>query len=373
MVYGLAADLHFHQWSAFASANADGRNSRLAGLLYELRRCAKQTCSAGGKYVVLAGDIFHVRGSVSPTVLNAVKDELDYCWKEYDSRFIVLAGNHDLEGKDATRLGSAVTALECGYVRVINEPTDISLEGGPAAVMVPWYESVEILKDALLAWANRYSEDLRGELDLILHAPIDGVIDGLPLHGLSPEWLAELGFKRVFAGHYHNHRRVYHDSDGSSTYASDVWSIGALAHHTWSDIGTRAGFLLVSDDEVSWQKSRLPEFLDIDRMTDIDPIELPLMFEGNFVRVKVESSSVKEINAIRAELEGYGARGVLIQAVPQPPKREEGAAVSAAAGASLEVSVGDYVRSIPALEKRAPDVLKEALSVLSAADATEGA
>lgn len=231
--YGLCADLHLHQWTSFADTTADGQNTRLVGLLDEIERCASETHGAGGTLVVMAGDIFHVRGSVSPPVLNALRDRLMLCHSRYATRFVVLAGNHDLAGKDSTRLGSAVTALECDYVQTVSASAYYKER---RIALVPWHESVDDLKAAIESLGTGGMDKFfRKNTDLILHAPIDGVIKGLPLHGLDPDYLAALGFKRVLSGHYHDHK----------VFPGSVYSIGALAHHTWSDIGTKAGFLLI--------------------------------------------------------------------------------------------------------------------------------
>lgn len=348
--YGLVADLHFHPWSSFATTDENGVNSRLMGLLSELRRCAQEVYQAGGNVVVLAGDVFHVRGSVSPTVLNLVRDTLAQCVFEFKVEFVILAGNHDLEGRDSERLGSAITALEMRGVAVVNETyTCWNL------TLVPWYDSIEGLKAEIADSRGRIPDhDTR---DLILHAPIDGVIEGLPPHGLTPEWLASLGYRRVFAGHYHNHKE----------FPGGVYSIGALAHHTWSDVGTKAGFLLVYPHQVVWRKSHMPAFVDVDKLVDKDPAELPFLIDGNYVRVKTESATTAEVTALREELFSMGARGVLIQAVPKPPERDDGVATVASAGATLEASVGEFVKSFA----DPGEVLKAALSVLSAADEVE--
>lgn len=354
--YGLLADLHLHSWSSFSSTGSDGVNSRLSGLLSEIYRAASDVHGAGGDTLVLAGDVFHVRGSVAPTVLNATKDMLYKCHSEFGTQFIIIPGNHDLEGKNSTRLGSAVTALEDSFVTVRNEThTDAKL----GAVLIPWFENISQLKAELEKWAS----ETGGGYDAIIHAPIDGVIAGLPLHGLEPEYLAGLGYGRIFAGHYHNHKCMYDGSDGSHTYPGRVYSIGALAHHTWSDVGTRAGFLLVNDEKVQFCKSHLPEFLDLTRLVDVSPEELPLMVDGNYVRVRVEASKIKEVEAARAELVAMGARGVLVQAEPKPAAETARVGVATIkSGASLETSVGEFIKSVKDIDHVA--VAAEAMAVL---------
>lgn len=350
--YGLMADLHLHEWSSFSQTTEDGQNSRLVALLGEIARCCIETHAAGGDTVVMAGDIFHVRGSVSPSVLNALRDCLRRLHTTFGAKFIVLAGNHDIQGKNTTRLGSAVTALECDYVQTVNAGINLG-----DMVLVPWIESVDALKQVLVEWSASVIDS--SELDLILHAPIDGVIKGLPEYGLTPEFLAGLGFKRVFSGHYHNHK----------VFEGKVHSIGALAHHTWSDINSKAGFLLVHPERVEWRKSHLPEFIDLSQLVDLAPEDIPFMVDRNYVRVKVEASKSSAVEAARQELLDMGAIAVIVQSSPAPPVRPGLERASVAAGGSLEVSVTEFIKSMPGVAIDA--VTKAALDVLAAVDSTK--
>lgn len=351
--YGLAADLHLHAWSSFSSVGPDGINSRLAGLLGELRRCAQEVHKRGGNIVVLAGDVFHVRGSVAPSVLNPTKDMLASIHREFGTMFIIIPGNHDLEGKSTTRIGSAVTALECDWVDVINEP---KWHRGLMAYLVPWFESIGDLKAQL---ENIPPVIDRTEYDAIIHAPIDGVIEGLPTHGLSPEYLASLGFGAVYAGHYHNHK----------AFEGGAVSIGALAHHTWSDVGTKAGFLIIDDDRHTWFSSHLPSFIDLNKLTPEEQENLELIVDGNFVRIRVEAAKSKDVEDARAELMKMGAKAVLVQAEPKPPADMERATHTVTAGSSLEVSVVDFIKGMKTITDAA-SVTREAIAVLSSVAAT---
>lgn len=375
--YGLLADLHLHDWSAFKDAwpqRSDGLNPRLAALLDEIERAALEVKAAGGETLILAGDVFHVRGSVKPSVYNPTRDRLRDIVLRHGMEIVIMPGNHDLEGRESTRIGSAVTGLEFrgtglnedSVIRVIDEPHRSMGMGrdGHDCILVPWVENVENLKTQLDTIDQNWNGLHRSECDLILHAPIDGVIEGLPSHGLNAGYLAQLGFKRVFAGHYHNHK----------DFANGVYSIGALAHHTWSDVGSRAGFLIVHSDRVEYRKSHLPAFIDLSKLAAaIEEDELPLVVDKNYVRVRVEADKVKEVEAARKELLDMGAMAVVVESVPKPPVRDPSAArPTVAAGASLEVSVGDYVKVMKELgddQARKDAVAREALDVLTAAGA----
>jgi hypothetical protein len=326
MAYGLIADLHLFNWSAFSTTLESGVNSRLQLLLDEVSRCAEEVRRQSGGLMVVAGDVFHVRGSVAPSVLNPVVD----CFAEIAKQIsvVVIPGNHDLEGKNSQRISSAVTALEGVGVTVIHETTRYG-----DLVLVPWVDSVSELKKLL------EEVEVDRDTDLILHAPVNGVIKGIPDNGLDPAFLSSLKARGVFAGHYHNNKQVY---SGAHSTGCDVHSIGAIAHHTWSDVGSRAGFLIVGDSVV-WHKSHAPEFIDLPE--DIDELEAELIIPGNYVRAKVANGKVKEVNELREWLiEKCGAKGVTIN-VLRESTRARAPSATVSAGASLEVSIADYIKT----------------------------
>jgi DNA repair exonuclease SbcCD nuclease subunit len=317
MIYGLMADIHFHNWSAFSSINATGVNSRLQVQIDEVKRCADEVKKAGGNKLVIAGDVFHVRGSLAPTVLNPVMDLFNGLTDD-GFEIEILAGNHDLEGRNADRVSSAITTLERAGCKVINSPTSDSTY----LSYVPWFNSVKELKEIL----DTASPVATG--DLILHAPIDDVIIGLPSHGLTASYLAKLGFSRVFSGHYHNHK----------DFENGVYSIGALTHHTWSDVGSKAGFLIVTDKLVTWRKSHAPAFVDIHGDTPEE--DVPLMVDGNYVRIKTTESNLAKLDELRAWLKECGAIGVIIQSVKVS---KETRTTSVKSGLTLEASVKSFI------------------------------
>lgn len=72
--YGVISDPHYHRWDAFATTNADGLNSRLEIQLDATKEAAKAMKAAGCKHMLVAGDTFHVRGAISPSVLHFVTE-----------------------------------------------------------------------------------------------------------------------------------------------------------------------------------------------------------------------------------------------------------------------------------------------------------
>lgn len=326
--YGVISDTHLHEWSAFASTDKDGLNSRLKEILSETVRAAQVTEESGSKVLFHAGDLFHVRGKIAPPVLNAARDVykslIDQGFKIY-----ILAGNHDLTGKESDRLGSAITAMEDVGCAPVNQTTVIKLGTEHNVVMVPWYSKVTELKAELERVAAREKDAVK-HVDLIIHAPVDGNIPGLPDHGLSAEWLADLGFERVFSGHYHNHK----------DFGNGVWSIGALTHHNWGDIGAKAGFLTTDDKGVKFNSQITPAFIELTPADD--PAEFPFMVPGNYVRIKINSAKPSDVESVRQTLTDLGAVGVQVIPLKSAAAAPRvGATVKA--GETMEGSVATYI------------------------------
>lgn len=325
MIFGVISDLHLHNWSAYSTIDSNGLNSRLVALLMEIERAAETTKSLGGTHLFVTGDIFHVRGSVAPSVLNPTLDTFKRVIEVIGLEVFVLAGNHDLEGKHGSRLGSAVTALEGVGCKCVSEtPRSIPTQCGDIT-MIPWIENLGELAGAV--------EREKGRDSLVLmHGPINGVIKGLPESGLDPDWLASLELKGVLSGHYHNHK----------VFDGNVVSVGAIAHHTWSDVGSVAGFLTIDmrTGYVTHHESKAPKFVELDPSMSTGQMEEAAF--KNFVRARVLSSDLKEVAAIRKTLIDAGALGVTIIAEPAAAGASRGS-TSVKTGMTLAESVARYI------------------------------
>lgn len=347
MTYAVSSDQHAHDWSAFSTTTADGTNSRLAIILGEVERAARELIAAGGKELMLAGDLFHVRGKLNPEVLNPTIETFKRILAMGVSVY-AIAGNHDLVGKHSTKLGNAMQALdELDGFTAITEPQLIVTRDDGCVYMVPWIEDLDELRAVCINSAA-------ADRDLIIHAPLNGVIKGLPDHGLDPVEVKAWGYRRVFIGHYHHHQQPQ----------PGVYSIGATTHQTWSDPGTLAGFLLVGVD-VEHRESLAPQFVNIDDVADIDPLSV----SGNYVRLRFKDADADTLSAAREALEAGGA---LAWVDHSSKKREVTRGQSSGTkNVTLEVSVASYVANhldVGKLSKKrvavaALDVLREARTV----------
>lgn len=354
----IVSDIHFHAWSMFAQVLPSGVNSRLQYTIDELHRAARTLVSQGGSEMIIAGDVFHTRGSLDPEVLNAVRD----CISEVVAQGVsitIIPGNHDLKSDDTVRLSSAVQNLEQlsidgkHSVEVINQVCLKNI-GGQMFGFVPWRNT----KEALLADLENLSlQTGAGDAHVFIHAGIDGVLSGIPGGGLTPQILSNFDFKSVFAGHYHN------SVDLSAGLPNRIRSIGATTHHNWGDVGTKAGFLILDTDtdSVDFFGTQAPQFVDISGM-DEDDIQLAV--PGNYARFRGPQMTQEQINELRSQLVTWGALGVSIDV---PRKVETGRSTAPATGLTLEQSVSGFVdtmKDVPAHVDRAK-VAARAQDVLS--------
>lgn len=349
--YGIISDTHNHNWSAFATVNENGINSRLQFTLDETAAAAQRVLHAGGKYLYHGGDLFHVRGSIAPSVLNPTLDT----YREIISWGIIPvinAGNHDLEGKEADRVSSAITAMEQLGCIVINKPTIHE-----NMYIVPWIQNTADLKAQLEEAVKNIGSV--ADMDLLIHAPIDGVISGLPDHGLTANYLTTLGFGRVFAGHYHHHAQMHPgvavpDAADKTKFTcyGEVYSIGAAAHQTWGDVGSKAGHLIV-DADVRWHESAAPKFVEVDGTESQD--DLAAKAANNYVKARVGNLKQADVENMRAFLTSMGAAGVVIQ-VEKAATTPSRTGSTYKSGTTMEASIKSFITSQTEMFKRPNDL-----------------
>lgn len=353
--YGLVSDQHAHAWSQFATTDAAGVNTRLRAILSELVRAADEVLAAGGNTLVFAGDLFHTRGAIAPEVFNPTFFTIQAILAK-GVKIIAIPGNHDLASKETTELGNAMQSLAGLDGFTVCTRVETHCSGDRNLLMVPWVSTIDALKADLELRAGHTAAPA---FDVIIHAGIDGVLSGVPASGLTPAYLAGLGFRRVFAGHYHNH---------CTFEEGKVVSIGATGHQTFSDIGTKAGFILVYPDRIVHRASHCPSFVDISGETEAD--DIPLIVDGNFVRVRGMKLTDRQINEFRAELLGMGAKGVSFNVERVTVAARAGEAIVTAT-ATLEMSVDTYAASKTfasdaAVRARCAAIMSETRAIVSA-------
>ncbi len=305
--YLLVSDTHYHPWSQFSTITPAGINSRLQELLDETIRAAEELKERGGHLMIHAGDVFHVRGVLTPTCLNSVCETYRKI-KEMGISIYAISGNHDLEWEQWARISSAVTTLGSEVITPNEKYGQVFrlsyFEEMPNIFLFHWNPDYEMLLESM----KEIADTVPGKKDAIIHAPVEGVLS-IPGKAISVESLVDIGFDRVFAGHYHNHKDL----------GGGVYSIGALSHYTWGDVGSKPGYVFVYPDRVEYRAGRTPRFVDIP--LGIDDSELFDLADGNYVRFSTEETEPKRL----AEIQNYlkmvcGAKGVQIKVLGSETK-----------------------------------------------------
>lgn len=353
--FGVISDAHVHNWNQFSKVLGTGVNNRLQHILNEITTAAADVRAAGGKTMYITGDLFHVRGSVSPMVLNPLIDTLE-CITEDGVDVIVLTGNHDLESRNSEALSNACESLrKIQGVAIVSTPTLFATD---KVAMVPWFDSNDDVRKHILALKSEIEAmDDVDNWTLMLHVPVNGVLIGIPDHGFYAKELEMYGFKRVFSGHYHNFKE----------FPGEVYSVGATTHQTWNDVGTVAGHLIVSDAGVEQIKSSAPHFVNYDVSWSDDDAEEAV--KGNYVQVKLGEADDDEVEMIKDHIVGLGALGCVVQAIPVPKGTATKRAAASIKAPTVDESIGKWVNdnvpasSVSEVQKLCADIMIDVRSV----------
>ncbi len=301
----IMSDQHCHDWTAYSHIDANGINNRLNQILNQMRRAYRifdEECKKIKQkgIIIFGGDLFHTRGKLKPSVLNPTYAAIKELQEEYDYQLYIIAGNHDLEDITANKIGNGMQCLQdIKGVNVITEIADIRFEDGEKLALFPWYNDLNILLKDMRRYANP-------ETTAFIHAPINGVIKGIPDHGLETKVLAELGYKRVWAGHYHKHATFMDDKVGS---------IGALTHQTWGDIGTLSGFVIEYEDGYYKHiEDEAPKFIDLLGLS-----ETGFNCKNKYIRIQATiGDSEEELKQLKDEMLAKGALEVVLLREAKP-------------------------------------------------------
>lgn len=303
----VASDTHFHDFNFGSYVTPEGINSRLKATIDEFERGADELEQQGGRDIVITGDLFHVRGLIDPMVFNPVMHMFERLSKR-GFRVHAIPGNHDLAEETATEVGNSFHAFTAiPNFKVYYQATYLTMEGG-VAVFFPWgrlhQTGISALADSLAVLPSQ-------KITIFCHEGLSGVISGVN-STIDPSIFNLKEIKYVFSGHFHNHKRFdFTCPNGTPT----VFSVGALTHQSFKDVGSLAGFLIVNNDEVEHHPSQAPQFLDINfDLAGMLTEELE-EYVGNFCRIPSDRSlRSEEVLALKTTLQNIGALRVICRA-----------------------------------------------------------
>ena len=281
------ADPHAHNWASFSNTLSTGVNSRLQDTLNAMSEACDRALETDKK-VVIAGDIFHTRGHIVPSVFNAVKNLIDDYIKK-GINFFILAGNHDAEEKNATENKTSLDTFRQNGCVVVSEGFEkIQVGENTNYWLFAWYDNVKELKNVL----EQNRTDMNPEDLVFMHTPISGVVPRI-FNAIDSEYLYSLPCKYVFSGHIH----LPYDHKGK------VFSIGSLTQQTMGDYGQNVGYIeLTPKGTVIRTETKAPKFINLNKSEIDDSLCFAHSIKNNFVRITLDNVAEEDKKAIEKKL-----------------------------------------------------------------------
>jgi DNA repair exonuclease SbcCD nuclease subunit len=281
------ADPHFHNYKNH-STTIGGKNSRLLHVAETVKAAIDIGGEKGCGAVAIAGDIFHVRGAVRPSVLMTVAECLEYAVSR-DIEVVLIPGNHDMEyfrgGETAVDILS-----EMKKVHVLDGKAPW-LIGGWDIVGIPYIHDVEEFKDAFGKLLALEKPDL-----VLMHQGVDDFkpSETTPETGIVASALENDGW--VISGHYHTAKKV-----------GRVLSPGAPLQHTFGDEGQERGCWVLTEGDAEFIPIDVaPKFYTVSTAKDLKKLKAPC-----FVRIKAKTE--RAAKSLREKALEAGAESVVVQ------------------------------------------------------------
>lgn len=271
-------------------------NSRLLAQLDALCDIREYCVQQEIPLVLIAGDIFHTRGSVHTSVFNHVYQVL-ISFKKVGLDIIMIAGNHDQIDSSIVPENS-LFAFQT-FADVVSSPRVIPykyLNETIEICAIPYSKDKKFIKSYL----DDYVDNKNTKFDSILlaHLGISGGLTGSGNYVMSDSWnLNELRaskFKYCIFGHYHKPQFL----------ADWCAYVGSPLQNNFNDEGCEHGFMVIDTDR-RWDMELIPlhypQFISIStknaKLINSDVIS------SNYIRVLATASESQEVIGALEELQ----------------------------------------------------------------------
>ena len=285
------SDLHAHPHRFGGVIAEDGRHSRLSDCL----RVLDQTREAANNYRasvrLFCGDMFHVRGKLTPSVINPVIEHFQRGGNTF--RDFILVGNHDMENRES---GEHAVRMLSPYATILEDYGFQRSEVNGELVDIGWVAyapDVKALKERVkeVAAMARATREAGVPSFFLLHHGVDGAMPGIPDMGFTPMDLPHDSFDYILCGDYHKHAELI---------PSKAWMIGAPLQHSFGDIGQKRGWMAIDTETKAVEfveNTQAPKFIGWDG-AEGEPAA------GNFVRIRSEDQDDLKALAAKALADG---------------------------------------------------------------------
>ena len=263
MRVAVLSDLHFDEQPNLSTTLPSGITSRLQHQKDAFEWAIAKAMEQGATALVITGDIFDSRTTISLSVIDVVCRLMHEAQKHFADGVHVLVGNHDSWLRTPT-----VNSLQMlrGTATIHEVPGTF----GPLAFL-PWTKDHEEIRQGVAKLARTTKAEY-----LISHLGLDSSIpNGVPLG-----YLQASRWHRVILGDVHDPLDV----------TPTVHYVGALMQQDYGDAGTKRGMLLLDteyDSVTRFENKVSPKFSVVTTLDEAEAVE-----QNDFIRVKSDDPEV---------------------------------------------------------------------------------
>ena len=226
---GVIADVHIDDYADYAKpVPGKSYGSRMKVILDSIRKSYQIAVTKGCSGMVINGDYFNRRSSMSPTIyqegINCLLDAIKDTPAGFNTYIVV--GNHDEQGR-YTEPNSVDIFNHFGTAdHPIHVYSEVTLEDLPDSqlMFVPFSEDTERIKQDIQDKLVQVSKPLT----VFAHLGIEGSVSGRWSHRLDGAFnLTDLGWNNpntvgILAGHYHTRQVLKQEGNKIARYTGDL-------------------------------------------------------------------------------------------------------------------------------------------------------
>lgn len=232
----ITSDLHLHKYK---DENNHISFDTIIDVIYQmLESCTEE----GVETLIIAGDLFHIRGKINSVVFNRVYDLFKEIVSDYGMSVFLLSGNHDHTFDETGNTSSIYSLQEIQGVSVVDFKRVVV--GKCEITFIPYLEPVSRITEEVAKF-TRNKKNKKLYKILITHGVVkDSVLPTGKIFekGIDSSLLDYYDY--VVAGHIHHPQKLYGDR---------VWIPGAPLCHNKKDIRSKGrGFLIFDTENINF-------------------------------------------------------------------------------------------------------------------------
>lgn len=250
-------------------------------------------------HVLIAGDLFHKRGTIEVVVFNAIYKVLD---SFYDVGIAVhlIAGNHDQV--DASVIPTSSIHSFKDIAHVIEKPEYFTLDGLAEVVAIPYSKDKKFVLDSMEELREQCKDPERAIL--LCHVGITGGTVGSGMYSMKDEYslkdLKSSHWKYLVAGHYHQPQLLDYNAIYTGTPVQNSFGDELKGKDGYN------GFFVIDTDkryDVQFVPIIAPRFITVSSADELEQYDSDYI-KSNYFRIKSAAKDVEEIKDTLSDILG---------------------------------------------------------------------